>query len=80
MEQPPQIPPAVIQFAEENNYDHVVKNIWWSDIQHYKHYKTVYCAYNDKNDNLTFILINDNEMRFSNSDETYELLEEQGAL
>lgn len=72
MDQPPQIPPAVIQFAEENNcVEPIYNETWAKPIRTFKDY-TVYNT-KKKEDNIPYyylyILVNKNEIRFAEPNE-----------
>lgn len=76
IDQTPQIPPAVIEFAEQNNCVTPVYNYTWQEpYRTFKNYK----VYNTKkkDDSIKtyylYILVNEKEIRFANEEEYKEL-------
>ncbi len=79
IEQPPQIPYEVVDFANKNGYENVVYSKSWNlPVRQYKDYKVFY-AYSDKSDKYysIYILVKDNKIKFADTTENKELLENE---
>ena len=76
----PSVPPAIIEFAKENNCDDVIVDKFWTENS-YKSYDKVYIARLKGEKAYTkSILENNNEIRFASPDEEKELYNEKPYL
>ena len=73
IDQAPDIPPAVIEFAKQNNCVKVIKNGFWNGDILYKKQYTVYNAKKDDPYYFYYILVSDKEIRFAEDKEINEV-------
>lgn len=80
IDQPPQIPPAVVQFAEDNGYRVIEQNEFWTKKYPYKGYKYVYNVepINKIDDDIPcsdIILMKGKKIRFATFEEALEIVQ-----
>lgn len=81
IDQAPQIPPAVIEFAEQNGCENVHKHILWTKEHPYKDYDAVYHTQEKGNPtSILYILEKDDNFHLTTFEEAIEIFEQEPYL